>query len=219
MKTAKVIWQVVCSILLAQKHLINIPTTALYTADVSIKCEGPDSGPYKASLGYASFTAVLFPLGIPMYYMLSLFRMRAAINPSLHVIMKDKDYIAPWACPPGRIFIDELGQPMKGKQLLGARNVAKQEWVRRNPKLAACLVGKDYTSQFEQRQKRDGYKKAKDFIQRKARASSIPANRFKFLWVSECSLIAPDSLGPNKCMCTTGTLQNKVLVLRGCRYV
>jgi hypothetical protein len=76
---------------------------------------------------------------------------------------------------------------MKGQQLLGARNVAKQEWVRRNPELAACLVGKDYTSQFEQTQKRDGYKKAKDFIQRKARASSIPANRFKFLWVSECS--------------------------------
>jgi hypothetical protein len=65
---------------------------------------------YKAYLGCASFTAVLFPLGIPVYYMLSLFRirMRAAINPSLHVIMKDKDYIAPWTCPPGRIFIDEL---------------------------------------------------------------------------------------------------------------
>jgi hypothetical protein len=154
--------------------------------------------------------------------MLSLFRMRAAIDPSLHVIMKDKDYIAPWACPPGRTFIDELGQPMKGRQLLSARNVAKQEWVHRNPKLAACLVGKDYTSQFEQRQKRDGYKKAKDFIKRKARASSIPANRFKFLWVSAYSVNTPacGSSRPPICfMRTTGTLQTKVLVFRGCRFI
>ena len=63
--------------------------------------------------------------------------------------MKDKDYIAPWACPPGRKFTNEQGEPMTGQQLLSARNAAKQEWVRRNPELAACLVGKDYQTQFE----------------------------------------------------------------------
>ena len=55
------------------------------TADVSIKCEGPDAGPYRASLGYVSVMALLFPLGIPMYYMIALFHMRARIDPSVYV--------------------------------------------------------------------------------------------------------------------------------------
>ena len=101
--------------------------------------------------------------------------------------MKDRDYIAPWACPPGRKFTNEQGEPMAGQQLLSARNAAKQEWVRQNPELAACLVGKDYQTQFEQRRKRDGHKKATEFIKCKARASSIPARRFKFLWGPYCT--------------------------------
>jgi hypothetical protein len=119
--------------------------------------------------------AILFPLGIPLYYVFALYRVRVAINTPLPSILKDKDYITAFALA-GHQFKD-----MSEEKLSSARKAVRDDWVRRNPELAASLKGKDYKSQYEQMRKRAGYKKAKDFIKRKARASSVPANRFKFL--------------------------------------
>jgi hypothetical protein len=77
---------------------------------------------------------------------------------------------------------------MPGEQLSNARKLVKDDWIQRNPGLATSLEGKDYKSQYEQMRQRAGIKKAKAFIKRKARASSVPAHRFKFLWVSVMEL-------------------------------
>jgi hypothetical protein len=151
------------------------------TADVSIKCEGPDAGSYIASLGYVSFMSALFAVGIPLYYVLALKEVRHAIMPPLQSILKDRDYVAAFALG-GLRLLDEEGTEMKGTQLRSAQQVAKQKWVRLNPELAATLDGIDFKSQFERKRTQLGYRKAKHFIQRKARAASLPALRFKFLW-------------------------------------
>ena len=150
-------------------------------ADVSIKCDGPEAGPYLDSLSYVSFMSVLFPLGIPLYYVLALYKVRGAINTPLPSILKDKDYITAFALA-GHKFIDNEGNRMSGEQLGSAQKVVRDDWVQRNPELAASLEGKDYKSQYERVRARAGIKKAKDFIKRKARAASVPAHRFKFLW-------------------------------------
>ena len=150
-------------------------------ADVSIKCEGPEAESYVASLGYVSFMSALFAVGIPLYYVLALKAVRNAIKPPLQSILKDRDYIAAFALG-GLRFLDEEGAEMKGTQLHSAQQAAKQEWVRLNPELAATLDGIDFKSQFERKRMQLGYQKAKHFIQRKARAASLPAHRFKFLW-------------------------------------
>ena len=147
----------------------------------SIKCDGPEAGPYLDSLSYVSFMSILFALGIPLYYVLALYKVRGAINTPLPSILKDKDYITAFALA-GHKFIDNEGKRMSGEQLGSARKVVRDDWVQRNPELAASLEGKDYKSQYEHVRARAGVKKAKDFIKRKARAASVPAHRFKFLW-------------------------------------
>jgi hypothetical protein len=150
-------------------------------ADVSIKCEGQEAGAYVASLGYVSFMSALFAVGIPLYYVVALKAVRNAIKPPLQSILKDRDYIAAFALG-GLRFLDEEGAEMKGTRLHSAQQAATQEWVQLNPELAATLDGIDFKSQFERKRMQLGYQKAKHFIQRKARAASIPAHRFKFLW-------------------------------------
>jgi hypothetical protein len=93
------------------------------TADVSIKCEGPDAGSYIASLGYVSFMSALFAVGIPLYYVLALKEVRHAIMPPLQSILKDRDYVAAFALG-GLRLLDEEGTEMKGTQLRSAQQVA-----------------------------------------------------------------------------------------------
>jgi hypothetical protein len=150
-------------------------------ADVSIKCAGPEAGPYLDSLGYVSFMSILFPLGIPLYYVFALYNVRGAINTPLSSILKDTDYITAFALG-GHRFMDREGHLMTGKQLTSAQKARKEDWTRSNPALAASLEGKDYKSQYEHMRARVGFKKAQVFIQRKTRAASVPAHRFKFLW-------------------------------------
>jgi hypothetical protein len=162
--------------------------------------------------------SILFPLGIPLYYVLALYKVRGAINTPLPSILKDKDYITAFALA-GHKFIDNEGKQMSGEQLSTARKVVKSDWVQRNPELAASLEGKDYKSQYEQMRKRAGFKKAKAFIKRKARASSVPAHRFKFLWVSvlgtEFEILCCVSTLILFCESFAGPLQSKLMVFRG----
>jgi hypothetical protein len=106
-------------------------------ADTSIKCEGPEAGPYFDSLGYVSFMSILFPLGIPLYYLVALLKVRQSLNTPLSIILKDRDYVTTFALA-GHRFVEE------GASLMEARDAMKKGWVRRNPKLAASLEGKDY---------------------------------------------------------------------------
>ena len=78
-------------------------------ADVNIKCEGQEAGPYKASLPYAVFMSVLFPLGIPIYYFVMLYRHRSAINPPLAAVLKDRDYATAFAMSGHQMYTDSNG--------------------------------------------------------------------------------------------------------------
>jgi hypothetical protein len=60
-------------------------------ADVSVKCAGPEAVPYLGSFYYMLFMSVIFPLGIPLYYLLSLYAIRGIINPALPNVLKDED--------------------------------------------------------------------------------------------------------------------------------
>jgi hypothetical protein len=79
-------------------------------------------------------------------------------------------------------FQDEKNRTMTPEQFdhMVAALIAK--FARDNPEFVEFLMRADYKSQFEQHRKQLGFHKAKDFIKRKARAASIPARRFKFLW-------------------------------------
>jgi hypothetical protein len=66
-------------------------------ADVSIKCDGLEAGPYQESFYYVLFMSVIFPLGIPLYYLLSLNSMRNIINPPLPNVLKDQNYVGAFA--------------------------------------------------------------------------------------------------------------------------
>jgi hypothetical protein len=57
----------------------------------STKCAGPEAGPYFDSLGYVAFMSTLFPLGIPLYYVLALYNVRGAINTPLQSILKSEE--------------------------------------------------------------------------------------------------------------------------------
>jgi hypothetical protein len=194
-------------------------------ADVSIKCKGPEAEAYAASGSYVAFMSFLFPLGIPLYYLWSLYRMRNFIDPKLSCIVKDSDYAAAFAVSGVYTYEDESGivwtkKPKKRKetrrtsilvstldnmfqrkstdnwimrfenegkemsldQLDTMKDILKTKWIKENRALAKSLEGKDYKYQFEQQQLQFGFQKAKQIIKRKARAASIPARRFKFLW-------------------------------------
>jgi hypothetical protein len=186
------------------------------TADVSITCAGPEAGPYLGSLGYVSVMSILFALGIPLYYVLALYNIRGAVNPAMQSILKDTDYVKAFAIS-GKKFVDREGNPMTGRHLASAQKAVTEDWARSNPELAASLEGKDYKSQYEQVRARAGYKKAEDFIKRKARAASVPAHRLKFLWVSGTEFerlccVATSSLSYKP---LAGSLQSKALVFRG----
>jgi hypothetical protein len=119
-----------------------------------------------------------------LYYVLALYNVRGAINTPLPSILKDKDYVSAFALG-GHCFVNKEGKKMKGQELSHAQEALRADWVENNPELAASLEGKDYKSQYEQVRARAGFEKAKTFIKGKARASSVPAHRFKFLWVSK----------------------------------
>ena len=55
--------------------------------DPSTKCTDPA---YLQARPYVVVMSVLFPLGIPLYYMLILYQAKAALNPSIQNIFKDK---------------------------------------------------------------------------------------------------------------------------------
>jgi hypothetical protein len=76
-------------------------------ADVSIKCKGLDAEAYATSAGYVAFMSVLFPLGIPLYYLWSLYRMRNFIDPGLSCILKDSDYATAFAVSGVYTYTDE----------------------------------------------------------------------------------------------------------------
>ena len=76
-------------------------------------------------------------------------------------------------------------QNMGREQLIEMKKKIREQWVRKNARLSASLEGKDYASIFNRKRSQVGYSKAKEFIQVKARKSSLWAGHFKFLWVSE----------------------------------
>jgi hypothetical protein len=100
---------------------------------------------------------------------------------------------------------------------LGDAQTARTEaWVRNNPELAASLRGKDCKSQYEHVRARSGFKKAKAFILHKARASSVPAHRFKFLWVSGLGTkFERLRLSAHVLMSLTGPVSSQFVVFRG----
>lgn len=175
--------------------------------------------------------SVLFPLGIPIYYLLVLYRHRTLINPPLSAILKDRDYVAAFALSGRRKYIDNrgvawkktvpsVGPPTKTRRSSSlaealrssladflhprrraavasascfldshgnrmdadTKEAAKQEWAHEHPELAASLEGRDFRSQFQQKQKRVGFQQARYLMQCRARALSLPARRFAFLW-------------------------------------
>jgi hypothetical protein len=67
------------------------------TADPSIKCKGDEAGRWGDSLSYVVAMSVLFPLGIPLYYLIALRGVRNHINPPMSSILKDKDYVSAYA--------------------------------------------------------------------------------------------------------------------------
>ena len=100
----------------------------------------------------------------------------------------------------GNKFLDDKGNKLEGKALRDAHKAVTEDWIRRHPKFAASLEGKDYKSEYErvrrsmwfsgidilrcwlQVRTRVGFQKAKIYIKQKARAASVLAHRFKFLW-------------------------------------
>ena len=122
------------------------------------------------------------PIQVPLYYMHALIGKRKAINPPLHSILKDKDYIEAFALAGKKFTIGNNKVKLVGKEMRSAQEKATAEWIREHPELAATLRGADYKSQFEQMRSRVGFKKAADFIKRKARAASLRAHKLKFLW-------------------------------------
>ena len=60
----------------------------------------------------------------------------------------DKDYVAAFALA-GNKFLDDKGKKLEGKALREAHKAVKEDWVRRHPKFAASLEGKDYKSEYE----------------------------------------------------------------------
>jgi hypothetical protein len=78
--------------------------------------------------------SILFPLGIPLYYLVALWCIRRSLNTPLPIILKDRDYVNTFALA-GVRFAE------KGESLMKARAARKKEWVRRNPELAASLQG------------------------------------------------------------------------------
>ena len=148
---------------------------------MAIKTKGPAAGAWNASLPFVTAMSIIFPLGIPLYYVLKLLKVKNVINPSLRCILKDSDYVTAFAVA-GHQFKDRNGVHLTGMALEQAKAAETVVWVQNNPELAASLRGKDYRSQYEQMRTRLGFKKAKAFIAGKARAASVPAHRFKFLW-------------------------------------
>jgi hypothetical protein len=73
--------------------------------DVSIKC---DDSVYLDAKNYAIFTSLLFPLGIPVCYMVALVLNYGVICPRLESILKDKDYATAFALASKRsCFVDD----------------------------------------------------------------------------------------------------------------
>jgi hypothetical protein len=207
------------------------------SVDASIKCKGDEADRWGDSLPYVISMSVLFPLGIPLYYLIALRGVRNHINPPMSTILKDKDYVSAFALSGRFKYKDKTGKSwekksdsecgvfspgggteatrvancccgkvvdgtvmndrgwvkrfrnredpreiMTAEELTRMKLELKAEWVQQNPIMADWLTGKDYKAQFECKRTQVGYHKARAFIKSKARATSVPAKHFKFLW-------------------------------------
>jgi hypothetical protein len=68
---------------------------------------------------------------------------------------------------------DEMNVQMTPLQFKHMQEVVTAQWVQDNLELAKCLQAADYKSKFEQQRKQIGYRRAKDFTKRKARAGEL----------------------------------------------
>merc|ERR1712070_1019306 len=67
------------------------------TVDPSIKCEGLEASRWKDGVTFVTFMSILFPLGIPLYYMVALLGVINHVKPPMSAIFKDKDYVSAFA--------------------------------------------------------------------------------------------------------------------------
>jgi hypothetical protein len=113
-------------------------------ADVSIKCKGLDAEAYAASTSYVAFMSVLFPLGIPLYYLWSLYRMRNFIDPELSCILKDSDYATAFALSGVYTYTDKDGTTWtkKPKKAEAHQHKAEEHKVSRRTSIFETLFFK-----------------------------------------------------------------------------
>jgi hypothetical protein len=147
--------------------------------DPSVKCTDID---YIATIPYVTACALLFPVGIPFYYMYQLWLAKDLVNPAVRNILKDTNYVRSFAL--AGVHFTEDGKKQTGKRLARAQEEALAKWIKENPKMYTSLAEKDYEFQYEVKRKQAGSKAAKGWIKRKARLANIPARRFKFLWAA-----------------------------------
>jgi hypothetical protein len=149
-------------------------------ADPSIKC---DSDRWETNQYYVHTMSILLPLGIPCFYLYTLYKHRRIINPSLQSIQKDKDYVRAFALAGKKVYLcGTSGRRLEGEALSSAQKQATQEWEASNPELCQVLAGQDYKSQFELKRKQVGFTQAREWIKQRARDSNVRARRYRFLW-------------------------------------